>query len=426
MVDFFVPLSATLFVILLATVLYFRFDFMQPSIIFVGTLMLSVAMAMTLADKWCLTVGLKTFLCLALASTAFVLGNIFADRCVRSDEPISNPTVEIRIGNLKIILALLIMAVLLYFNFLESYEMSIELGNKKGLAEMIRVNRQAIEAQLATFSRWTSYRSMLAQAITYTFLYVFVRNAIERRVIRLRYLLPLLLYIPMLILNTGRMGLLCLFVYVVVVASIIHQRRHPRSIVKRLSTVKALVGAAIGFAALFMLMGVFTGKTITAERTPLIILAHYAGLSIPALDVFLNRDLVESTLIGSHTLHGIYRTLGTIGFDLPTVPLFLPFVAFNGIDTNVYTAEARYIQDYGWLGMTMILWSFGALYSFGYRYVRDRSSALPLMFYGFCSYPLFLSSIDERVMLDLFSTTPIYILILLWLCDKIFPTAGSR
>ena len=76
MVDFFVPLSATLFVILLATVLYFRFDFMQPSIIFVGTLMLSVAMAMTLADKWCLTVGLKTFLCLALASTAFVIGNI--------------------------------------------------------------------------------------------------------------------------------------------------------------------------------------------------------------------------------------------------------------------------------------------------------------------------------------------------------------
>ena len=268
MVDFFIPLIATLFLILLVSTFHFRFDFMQPSIIFVGTLLLSVAMALTLADKWCLSIGAKTFCCLVIASTAFVLGNVFADRCMQSSIQPSDPKIEIRIGNLKIILALLIMAVLLYFNFLESYEMSVELGNKNGITDMIRVNRQAIEAQLATFSRWTSYRSMLAQAITYTFLYVFVRNLINCRAIRLRYLLPLILYIPMLILNTGRMGLLCLFVYVTVVASILYQRRHSLSIAKRLSTVKALAGAAIGFAALFMLMVIFTGKTISEERTP--------------------------------------------------------------------------------------------------------------------------------------------------------------
>ena len=112
--------------------------------------------------------------------------------------------------------------------------------------------------------------------------------------------------------------------------------------------------------------------------------------------------------------------LGTLGFDLPSVPLFLPFVKFVGIDTNVYTAEARYIHDYGWVGMTLILWSFGAIYSFAYRFVRARETALPLMFYGFCAYPLFLSSIDERVMLDFAGTTPIYILMLLFLTDKIF------
>ena len=70
--------------------------------------------------------------------------------------------------------------------------------------------------------------------------------------------------------------------------------------------------------------------------------------------------------------------------------------------------------------MTLILWSFGAIYSFAYRFVRARETALPLMFYGFCAYPLFLSSIDERVMLDFAGTTPIYILMLLFLTDKIF------
>lgn len=417
MADGFVPLFVALLIILSATVSRFRFDFMEPAVIFVATMTVSVTLAMFFAERWALTVGLKTFFCLILAASAFVLGNIFADRCWRSTS--TTPRGAIEIDEKKIRAALIVMAILLFFNFLESYEMSMSLGNQGGVADMIRVNRQAIEAQTAAFSRWTNYRSMVAQAITYTFLYAFIHNFIFQRAIGLRYLAPLIFYVPILILNTGRMGLLCLIVYSIVVASILRLQRSDR-IADRLSIAKSLIGAGIIFAALFMLMGVFTGKTVSETRTPMVILAHYAGLSIPALDVFLNRDFVETTAIGSYTLHGIYRALGTLGFDLPTVPLFLPFVKFTGIDTNVYTAEARYIHDYGWLGMLIILWSFGAIYAFAYRFVRARADALPLMFYGFCAYPLFLSSIDERVMLDFFSTTPVYILILLFLSSKIF------
>ncbi len=417
MADGFVSLFVALLIILSATVIYFRLDFMEPSVIFVATMTVSVFLSMIFAEQWGFSIGIKTFFCLTLAASAFVLGNIFADRCWRSTQ--ITPRGAISIGNEKIFAALIVMALMLLFNFIESYEMSMRLGNTGGVADMIRVNRQAIEAQTASFSRWTNYRSMIAQAITYTFLYAFIHHFIFRREIVARYLAPLIFYVPILILNTGRMGLLCLVVYVLVVASILRQRLSDR-IADRLSIAKSLIGAGIIFAALFMMMGVFTGKTVSETRTPMVILAHYAGLSIPALDVFLNRDFVETTAIGSFTLHGIYRALGTLGFDLPTVPLFLPFVKFVGIDTNVYTAEARYIHDYGWLGMTMILWIFGAIYSFAYRFVRARATALPLMFYGFCAYPLFLSSIDERVMLDFFSTTPIYILILMWATDKIF------
>lgn len=420
MLDFSLPLLIVLIAILAAALIRFRFDFMQPSIIFVAALTFSVVMSMLFAERWMLHVGVKTFFCLTLAALAFALGNFFADLCSRTSRP-SIEAKKIRIGSAKIFFVLILMSGLLYFNFLESYEMAIELGNEEGLdglGEMIRINRAAIEAQEATFSRWSNYRSTLAQAITYTFLYAFLHNLIFARSIGLRYLLPLLLYIPMLILNTGRMGLLCLIVYAAVVASILAQRRSSRPI-DRLATLKALLGAGVIFAALFMLMGVFTGKTISEDRTPAVIIAHYAGLSIPALDVVLNRELVETPLIGSMTLHGVYRALNTIGISMPNVPLFLPFVSFNSIDTNVYTAEARYVHDYGWLGMILILWSFGAIYSFAYRAVRDRSGALPLMYYGFAAYPLFLSSIDERVMLDLLSTTPIYVLILLLLSKTI-------
>ena len=418
MFDWFVPLFITLIVILAASLIRFRFDFMEPAIIFVATLTFSVSMAMIFAERWQLSIGLRTFFCLTFAALAFVGGSVFAEKCSRA-RSIGKKKSAPRIGNMKIALTLLVMLALLIFNFIECYEMSLELGNAGGVADMIRVNRAAIEAQKASFSRWLNYRSMLAQAITCIFFYVFARNFIELRAVRLKYLLPLLFYIPILILSTGRMGLLCLVVYMVVVASIIYQNRRGQSIAIRLSTAKALLGAGLIFAVLFMLMGFFTGKTVSETRTPAVIIAHYAGLSIPALDVFLNREIVETPLIGSQTLHGVYRAFNSLGIALPRVPLFLPFVHFYNIDTNVYTAEARYIHDYGWLGMSIILWSFGAIYAFAYRYVRDRASTVPLMFYGVCAYPLFLSSIDERVMLDLFSTTPIYMLILLWLGNRI-------
>ncbi|MBQ9479248.1 MAG: hypothetical protein IJU71_06815, partial [Selenomonadaceae bacterium] len=59
MVDFFVPLLATLFVILLATVLYFRFDFMQPSVIVVGMMTLSTFLASVMEDKWRLSMSVE-------------------------------------------------------------------------------------------------------------------------------------------------------------------------------------------------------------------------------------------------------------------------------------------------------------------------------------------------------------------------------
>lgn len=52
---------------------------------------------------------------------------------------------------------------------------------------------------------------------------------------------------------------------------------------------------------------------------------------------------------------GIYNNLNSLGADLPKVKAFLPFVDFGGINTNVYSIAGRYILDYGFVGMVLLM-----------------------------------------------------------------------
>ena len=112
--------------------------------------------------------------------------------------------------------------------------------------------------------------------------------------------------------------------------------------------------------------------------------------------------------------------LDFLGFDFPNVKIFLPFTEFNGINTNVYTAEWRYVKDFGITGMMAIMWLLGVFYSTFYNWLKYSETGIyGLLLYGTISYPLFLSSIDERFFLDLFGTSIIYIALVLFVTKKI-------
>lgn len=406
----------------------FQFDILEPVILVTGTMTFSVFLAWLNVERWDLYLGFAGYAAILSAMAAFAAGSLWSARFGMNEVSRPGSLPEYKTNDGVWLLVMLVMIGMAYFSVKEMSQLAASLGNQEGLSGMIRTVRPAIEHHQAELSRWMNYRQVIAQSIAYVYFFAFARDAVYQpfRLRNIKYLLPVILYMPFVILTTGRMALICLIIYMAVTMTVLYQRKHGYSAAGKKRACLALFVAGLFFLMMFFLLGIFTGKVIGGDRTPFVILSHYAGLSIPALDTALQQVPVENIYLGSTTLNGIYRILSRLGLDLPEVQLFLPFVQFNDIDTNVYTAEFRYIKDYGYVGMWLVMWLLGAGYTWFYRCVsRDKGRMFGLIFYGSICYPLFLSSIDERFFLDLVGTPVIYLAAALYVSYKIILQKGS-
>ena len=322
--------------ILIFSCIYFEFDFLEPSVILSTLMTFSIFVASQFAERWGYDVGIRSIVCISLALLAFTFGSIVVRKNFFHSQTKNDPNLKtetrIDVPIWKIFIALILILILLAFNFKESLDLAIEIERFRGVdsldavRNMIPTNRRAIESGLASFSRWTYYRSMIAQTLAYVSIYIFIRNLADFRLRDLWLTLPTIFFIPFIILNTGRMWLICLVIYILIVAGILRRKSN-------FSTLKIFFISGICFYAMFLLLGLFTGKTLMGDRSIGEIFVHYAGLSIPALEIALNQIWYETTAIGEYTLLGVYRVASKL-IALPEVPLFLPFVQFHGIDTS--------------------------------------------------------------------------------------------
>lgn len=397
----------------------FEADIMQPAVLMSGTMTFSALLAWLSSNQFGTQIGWKTYFCLILAIGSFSIGSMWSHLKLKwSTYTTGYIEKKYKVHWLMYGALLVVMGIMLFFSTRELYDLSIQLGNTNGLKGMISTIRPALEGHQIKFSRWMNYRQIIAQTITYIYLFLFTYQMIYHQFKwkYLLFLLPSIIYSGFVMLTTGRMSMVALIIFEVVIFCVLYQKKKRFHVTSRLKCVAILFIAGISFLVLFFVMGHLTGKVISEEHSAFVILAHYAGLSIPALDVQLNKIWVDNLLVGSNSLHGIYSILNRLGMNLPEVQIFLPFTQFSNINTNVYTAEGRYVRDFGYIGMIAIMWILGVFYTVFYDWVLYQShNEFAIILFGTISYPLFLSSIDERFFLDLLGSQIIYFGILIYL-----------
>lgn len=396
--------------LLLIQIILLDFDYLEPSIIFNGMMTVSIFFAVLNVNRWDLFVGADTCLVVLSSMLMFALGALYCKYGLsRQVDPDKRDIKVLYIDNKILILLSILGLIFLYFSFREVYNLSVILGNKEGIANMIKTVRYPFERGEIRFSRLQAYRLLYAETVAYISIYSFLSVCIVKKQFLIKNVLPVLVYIPFTILTTGRQQLLILLIYCSVLFSILYLKKYEISYRAKNRILLICLSVGVFFLAIFLLMGTLTGKTATSSRTPFVIISHYVGLSIPALNNFMETVPLEDMYIGHNTLSGIYSNLRTLGFNLPKPIGFQSFTEFAGINTNVYTALDRYLNDYGLFGTEILMGIFGCLTTFVYNFImRKSNSIMGIIIYSAYAWILVMSCHEEYILTRLFNTQVLY------------------
>lgn len=403
--------------LLMAGIAYFinNQNILSPWVILCSVFSISTIFALINEKNWDFNLSpdsvlliLSALLCFGIAET--LINYMFQEKKLLKS-PVGSqytPEKEIAISNFKIALLCVFMGVMLVNYFYDTYQLSLLGGNPGGLHLMLKYAR---DAQLSTgrLGRAAVLSAYFTKAVSAVFAYIFLYNTVffGFKIKKIKYLLPLLMHFPFIVLSTGRTEFIYQITTFIVIWSICYQMKKGQN---NKNTVKIIFGgiAALGiFFALFIVSGYLTGKSQLMSIYKLI--SFYTGSSIPAFDIYNTTPHMESALIGEHTLLPIYSVLRTLGFHLPVFHTPYEFVQIGGFSTNIYTAIRRYMQDYSITGMYIIVFLLGAFYSTFFNIVKNSQKAgLLLIIYAVYCFPLFEFSIEERFLTSIVSMGTIY------------------
>lgn len=423
----FISLSLSLVLLLLVTLYALDFDLLSPVIATQSSLMIASILCTIMVKHWQLPMHGSTVIILITAQMVMTLGSLYVAHCLNDRSLVkanisSQSMNDVYIPMYRQCILWVLLGIILGLAGHEMYTLAEKAGNKNGILGIASSIRPYIMAESSTIklSRWMAYYQILVQQITYLSIFAFIQRTVFKvwRWTNLCYLIPLLFFFPFVYLTTGRILIITLVIFIfTIVGNAMYRKYEGFEYAKKLLTTAGI--AFLSFFLLFIIVGTLFGKGISSNSSALEILAHYAGISLSAFDVFLQYQFVDSTLIGQTLFVGPYANLNALGFDLPKPSIFLFFTYFYNIDTNVYTSLMRYYHDFSLLGMYLFALLIILIYTILYYMCRQRNSIPMILAYATFVYPLYLFYVDDRIFMDFFGTQIIYIVVLQFILIKL-------
>lgn len=409
---------------------YFLFDrnILSPSVIATGMFAISSYVASLYMHKWHATISMHTILIITTSLLAMGVGE-FIVHCMQYKRIQSTPFTKIEKSPISVkrkyvVFFLFFSLILLFIYYKDTVRIATEAGYKKGGSVLMlwsaRVATINEDGKFSGRSRFAKYSFTVIKNFAYLFSYIYLYNRIYFRKKSFICLLPIFMFVPFIILSTGRTEFIYLIAFLTVIGSIFFMQCHNWNPMYTFKIIRIGFIGFLCFLLLFIFVGALKSSTIISKAGDT--LAFYSGLSIPSLDYYFeHQPYPRGELFGEHTLFGIYGILHRMFPD--TIPsLFIPaeMVNFYHVRGNVYTALRRYHQDFGYLGLYLIMFFIGFLYSFLFLKVNRTAKRHGLLFYGLILPPLVEMSIEERFFMLIVSYQALQNFVISWLLFRFF------
>lgn len=273
--------------------------------------------------------------------------------------------------------------------------------------------------------RFAKILSEFTNAIMYVCLFIFLNNVVlcrDKIKANLGLLMPIVCWFPRVLYTSSRTNYVRLVGFAVLVIYIMMNRRGKWQKKKRnfKKIIKISVLSVILVFGLFYLAVANGLIGRTADKTFFDYIAVYVGAPIIHLNQFLTNPPAAARYFGEETFAGLNSIFIRLGLRSSTYTAQLEMRTIAGLYRgNVYTFFRRPLHDFGYVGMYIITFLTGYLYSYVYykkiyqthsSYRTDRT----IIIYGYLFYVIFMFSIMNNYC-NFLSINLAYFLVAVWI-----------
>lgn len=407
-------------------------ELLSPTIILSSGYLISSFIAILNINDWG-DVSYYTYFVILMAIVSFYIGELIGSEILIKTNIITkiNKTpdkkVKFIITRKQVFIVSTFMLYIAYLYYRYTYNLSLIGGNPGGLLNMLSYAR-LVNVDNENFERIgfvLKYGHYFSRAYTYYIIYCIIHNhfTFYGKKTPIFQFIPVILYIVQAILTTGRTQIMYLVIYIFMLMVINLKIRSNWSNINDFKIIKRGIIAVLIILSSFWIIDIsLRGSIYGNTRGIFSTFSKYISSSLIALDNFLNNP-IRDDYFGKETLYNFYSLLNRVGLNFEVYSSPLEFTTFSGVSTNIYTALRRYIHDFGIVGMVIIQFTLGSVYSYSFKSIKYRKRiGKGLIFYCMMIYPVFFSFIEERFFTNILSLPTLTIVIfisLLWKFKKI-------
>lgn len=404
-----------IYLILLAILSYHtsKNDIMSPTFILSVLFLFCDLFAIVGNMKWKVQISVELLTAFLVGMSALYLGEL-SIRVASKGRIISvkntsshSGRIDVSHGRMVIIIIIDILLLVLYYKRLVQIASSIGYSGSM-LLQYVRIATISNDIRVGTF--YTIFLGIIS-ASGYFCIYIITNNIFVAKDKpyfwgNFIYSIPIVIMITSSILSGARNGLIRILVIIFACALIQYQECIKKVRVGKILTIGSITLG--NFLILFANLGKLTGKTTVDNFIGVIM--KYVGSSIVGLSSWLDKGLVRSSeVFAGESFWGTRYLLNKFFPSVDVGSQFLESIIFpGGSGTNIYTAFRSYLFDFGWIGLSLIMFLIGLVFNACYIVIKRRKNPFTTVLYSYFLYNYINILFAPSITSNLFTSSQIF------------------
>lgn len=400
-----------LLLILLAiyiVVLLYNKDIFYPSCIILESFIFSTLILCFNINKWNVNLSSSTIFIIIYGTLIFVITSVFVKK-IKLKSYKNKEIKEDRLKNIKLpninFNFLIIISILIFLLYIYYFYRAVGgFSNFSELSKAINYYRVADSygvGEVASIPTIIVQLFKVLKIFSLICICVFINNQFYNRKNlkkvkgQFKYLLPMIMFLPITLLTGNRSELSTMLIAVVIIFNFTSIHYGYKLNVKKFLKYLFLVVFAI---VIFSVTTTITGRT--SKSTGFDYFSIYFGAPIQLLDMYVKNPIEKSPIIGKETFWGVNKFISNLKGE-EGYPIHLESRSIENTNLgNVYTAYRNMYQDFGIIGLTILQVIISCIFTSMYYKIilwkRNDVLNISKLVYALIIHVLFFYSFSEQ------------------------------